>query len=75
MGQGTPIAQTASSSVASAAQGQGYTSAGNLGPGGAGDSQTSLANIGQAIADLAAQANPRGASPSTTAQEVRRAKC
>ena len=56
MGQGTPIAQAASSSVASAAQGQGYTSAGNLGPGGSGDSQTSLANIGQAIADLAAQA-------------------
>ncbi|MFP3897966.1 MAG: hypothetical protein ACLFVD_01430 [Dehalococcoidia bacterium] len=56
MGQGTPIAQAASSSVASAAQSQGYTSAGNLGPGGAGDSQTSLTNIGQAIADLAAQA-------------------
>ena len=56
MGQGTPIAQAASSSVASAAQSQGYTSAGNLGPSGAGDSQTSLTNIGQAIADMAAQA-------------------
>jgi len=54
--QGTPIAEAASSSVADAAQGQGYTSAGNLSPGGAGGSQTSLANIGQAIADLAAEA-------------------
>ena len=54
--QSTPIAQEASSSVADATQGQGYTSAGNLGPSGAGGSQTSLANIGQAIKDLAAQA-------------------
>jgi len=49
--QGTPIAQEASSSVADVAQGQGYTSAGNLGPG-----NNSLSDIGQAIADLAAQA-------------------
>lgn len=56
MAQGTPIAQAASSSVAGAAQSQGYVSAGNLGPSGAGASQTSLANIGQAIKDLAAQA-------------------
>ena len=57
MEQGTPIAQAASSSVTGAAQSQGYTSAGNLGPTGTGGSQTSLTNIGQAIADLAAQAN------------------
>ena len=49
--QGTPIAQSASSSVAGAAQGQGYTAAGNLGPG-----NNSLNDIGQAIKDLAAQA-------------------
>ncbi len=49
--QGTPIAQAASSSMAGAAQDQGYTSAGNLGPG-----NNSLNDIGQAIADLAAQA-------------------
>jgi PKD repeat protein len=49
--QGTPIAQQASSSVAGATQGQGYESAGNLGPG-----NNSLSEIGQAIADLAAQA-------------------
>jgi len=54
--QGMPIAEEASSSVADVAQEQGYTSAGNLGPSGAGASETSLANIGQAIADLAAQA-------------------
>ncbi len=51
MSQGTPIAQSASSSVASAAQSQGYTSAGNLGPG-----SNSLSDIGTAIANLAAQA-------------------
>jgi PKD repeat protein len=49
--QGTPIAQEASSSMAAVAQEQGYTSAGNLGPG-----SNSLSEIGQAIADLAAQA-------------------
>jgi len=38
------------------AQDQGYTVAGSLGPGEAGGSQTSLANIGQAIKNLAAQA-------------------
>ena len=54
--QGTPIAQEASNSVADTAQGQGYSSAGNLSPGGAGASETSLSNIGTAIANLAAQA-------------------
>lgn len=49
--QGTPIAQEASSSVADVAQEQGYTSAGNLGPG-----NNSLNDIGQAIKDLAAEA-------------------
>ncbi len=49
--RGTPIAQAASSSVAAATQGQGYESAGNLGPG-----NNSLGEIGEAIADLAAQA-------------------
>jgi len=56
LARGLPIAQEASSSVADVAQDQGYTSAGNLGPSGAGGSQTSLSNIGQAIKDLAAQA-------------------
>jgi len=49
--QGTPIAQEASSSVADVAQEQGYTSAGNLGPG-----NNSLSDIGEAIKDLAAEA-------------------
>ncbi len=49
--QGTPIAQEASSSVADVAAEQGYTSAGNLGPG-----NNSLSEIGTAIANLAAQA-------------------
>jgi PKD repeat protein len=49
--QGTPIAQEASSSMADVAQEQGYTSAGNLGPG-----SNSLNDIAQAIKDLAAQA-------------------
>jgi hypothetical protein len=56
MRQGIPIVQVASSSVASAAQSQGYKSMGNMGPSGAGDSQTSLANIGNAIEKLAKQA-------------------
>jgi hypothetical protein len=46
--QGIPIAQSATSTMASAAQSQGYTSAGNLGPG-----NNSLANIVQAFDDLA----------------------
>ena len=49
--QGTPIAQEASSSVASVAGEQGYTSAGNLSPG-----NNSLSDIGTAIQNLAAQA-------------------
>jgi PKD repeat protein len=54
--QGTPIAQSASSSVADVAGEQGYTSAGNLSPSGSGASETSLSNIGTAIHNLAAQA-------------------
>jgi hypothetical protein len=46
--QGTPIAKSAASNMASAAQSQGYTSAGNLGPG-----NNSLAKMGQAFDDLA----------------------
>jgi hypothetical protein len=46
--QGTPIAKSAASTMAGSAQSQGYTSAGNLGPG-----NNSLAKISQAFADLA----------------------
>ncbi len=53
--QGIPIAQAASSSMESLAQDQGYTVVASLGPGKAGASQTSLANIGAAFDNLAAQ--------------------
>ncbi|MGD9115896.1 MAG: PKD domain-containing protein [Dehalococcoidia bacterium] len=56
LARGLNIAQQASSSMSQVTQDQGYTPAGNLSPSGSGDSQTSVSNIGQAIADLAAQA-------------------
>jgi len=51
--QGIPIAQSASSSMEGVVQDQGYTLFASLGPGKAGDSKTSLANIGKALDDLA----------------------
>jgi len=51
--QGIPIAQSAASTMTGTAQSQGYTPAGNLGPGKSGGSQTNKANIGQAFDNLA----------------------
>lgn len=53
MAQGIPIAQSAASSMAGVVQDQGYTLFDSLGPGEAGASQTSLANIGAVLDDLA----------------------
>ncbi|MBN1152906.1 MAG: isopeptide-forming domain-containing fimbrial protein [Dehalococcoidia bacterium] len=52
LGDGTPIVQSSCDAVSRVTQDQGYTSAGSLSPGGAGDSKTTLANIGKAFDDL-----------------------
>jgi len=52
LSRGTPIVGASCDAVRGAAQDQGYTSAGNLSPGGGGDSKTTLANIGKAFAAL-----------------------
>ena len=51
--QGTPIAQSAASSMTSITNTQGYTPIANLGPSKSGSSQTNMANISQAFDNLA----------------------
>jgi len=53
LAQGTPIVQDSVDRMADVANDQGYTSIANLAPGKAGDSKTSLANIGKAFDELA----------------------
>ena len=53
LARGTPIVGESCDAVGEAAQDQGYNEVANLSPGGAGDSQTSLENIGKAFDDLA----------------------
>jgi hypothetical protein len=54
LSNGIPIVKESCDSVSDVAQDQGYTSAGNLSPGSAGTSKTSIANIGNAFDNLAA---------------------
>ena len=53
LGRGTPIVGESCDSVSDAARDQGYNQVANLSPGGSGDSETSLGNIGKAFDDLA----------------------
>lgn len=52
--KGTPIVGASCDAVSGVARDQDYSSAGSLSPGGAGDSKTTLANIGKAFDSLAA---------------------
>jgi hypothetical protein len=54
LSKGTPIVKASSDSVSGAAHDQGYNEVANLSPGGAGDSKASIANIGKAFDQLAA---------------------
>jgi len=54
LSQGTPIVKESCGAVSDAAADQGYNEVANLSPGGAGDSKTSLSNIGKAFDELAA---------------------
>ncbi len=53
LANGTPIVQASTETMEGATGDQGYTSSGSLGPGKSGNSQTSLANIGNAFDQLA----------------------
>lgn len=54
LARGMPIVGASCDAVSGAAEDQGYSQAGSLSPGGAGDSKTTLANIGNAFDDLKA---------------------
>lgn len=54
LARGTPIVTESCGAVSDVTREQGYTAAGSLSPGGGGESRTSLANIGKAFDNLAA---------------------